>query len=81
MSAERKPEISIGDGMVVVKRPGQSRSVVACILGMELDAQGRPVTIWLDRIVHRLFEDSFEGWRVSGAVSTVLSRQGQSSVS
>lgn len=75
MSPERKPVVSIGKEVVVIKRSGQSQPILAGILGMDLDGAGQPETVWLDRIVHRLSEDSFEGWHVSGAVTTVLRRQ------
>lgn len=71
---EKLVTVTIGDGLVVVKREGQSAPVLANILGVDKNENGEIVTIWLDRLVHRLAERKFVGWNVSGAVSTVLKR-------
>ncbi len=69
---ETNATVTLGDGVITIKRQGSSRPVVANILGMDTDGEGRPVKIWLDRLVH-LPKESFLGdWRISGAVSTVL---------
>ncbi len=67
-------EVLIGDGSVSLKRPGQSTVVLAKVLGSKLDAKGTPQILWLDRIVH-LDSDEFVGWRASGAISTVLTKE------
>jgi hypothetical protein len=64
--------VTIGDGVVVVRRSGSSRATVANILGMEPPNSRTPTRIWLDRVVHRPGESSFIGWIVSGAVVTTL---------
>ncbi len=67
-------EVVIGDGSVSLKRPGQSTVVLAKVLGSKLDAEGTPQILWLDRIVH-LDSDEFVGWKASGAISTVMTRE------
>lgn len=67
-------EVVIGDGSVSLKRPGQSTVVLAKVLGSKLDTEGTPQILWLDRIVH-LDSDEFVGWRASGAISTVLTKE------
>jgi len=67
--------VTLGDGVAVIRRKGTSECVVAGILGVEADAQGETETVYLDRIVHRIGESDFEGWAVSGAVSTILRRR------
>lgn len=72
MEKDRKPEVRLGEGVVTIKRPNQSRLVTANILGRETTS-GRE-HVYLDRVVHRVHESEFEGWTVSGAVSTILVR-------
>ncbi len=67
-------EVVIGDGSVSLKRPGQSTVVLAKVLGSKADAEGTPQILWLDRIVH-LDSDEFVGWKASGAISTVLTKE------
>jgi predicted RNA-binding protein len=73
MQPDTKVTITLGEGVVVMQKTGQSRPIIANILGDERDADGNVTKIWLDRFVHR---PSWEvvGWHVSGAVSTVLER-------
>ncbi len=65
--------VILGEGVVTVKRAGSSTPLVANILGMDRDADGKPVRVWLDRLVHGPKDSLLGGWQVSGAVSTVLS--------
>lgn len=69
---EENVTVTIGEGVAVIRRKGQSRPVVANILGIEHDESGRPKTVWLDRLVHRYHESRFIGWSVFGALSSVL---------
>jgi NAD kinase len=66
--------VTLGDDTAVIRRTGHSRPEVAKILGVERDASGQIVTVWLDRLVHRVGETEYMEWQVSGAVSTVLRR-------
>lgn len=75
MKDKQLVNVTLGEGVVVLNRSGQSRPVVATVLGVEKDDQGEVKTLWLDRLVHRTHEFAFEGWEVSGAVSSVLRRQ------
>jgi len=68
----KKVTVAVGDGVVSVKREGSSATTVAHILG-RIERDGVE-TICLDRLVHMPFEDSFVGWSVRGAVTTLLSR-------
>lgn len=74
------PAVSVGTDSVVIRRPGQSTPVIAGILGQFRDGKGEITRVVLDRVVHRLKEDEFEGWRVSGAVVTELHRHAAVSV-
>lgn len=76
---EDKPEVTVtlGDGVVVLHRSGQSKRVVANVLGVERAENGEIQMIWLDRLVHRMFEREFVDWSVRGAVSTVLARKAE----
>ena len=71
---ESRVTVTVGDGVVTLRRDGQSSPITANILGMDRDSEGNPVRIWLDRIVHRSKPSSYIGWSVSGAVASVLVR-------
>jgi hypothetical protein len=72
MRREEEVSVTLGDGVVVIRRTGSSRAVVANILGIDPSDSPTPSRIWLDRLVHRPGEQSFIGWKVSGAVVTML---------
>lgn len=75
MSKEQKRvEVSLGENVVILKREGQSNPVIAGILGVDQNAEGVIETIWLDRLVHKRGESDFVGWKVSGAISSILKR-------
>ncbi|MBB4517435.1 hypothetical protein [Paraburkholderia fungorum] len=69
------PTVSVGSDSVVIRRSGQSSPVIAGILGQFTDDKGDVTRVVLDRVVHRLKESEFEGWRVCGAVVTELHRK------
>lgn len=68
--------VSLGEGVAVFRRNIQSRPIVANILGVEKDAIGEISVVYLDRVVHKPKETSFEGWHVSGAIVTEMRRMG-----
>jgi len=69
---ELNVSVSVGEGVVTVKREGTRRAVVANVLGrVERDGVER---LCLDRLVHEPHEKAFIGWNVAGAVTTMLSR-------
>lgn len=69
------PTVVLGSESVVIRRPGQSQPVVANILGTFKDGSDQVTRVVLDRLVHRLAETEYEGWRCSGAVVTELHRK------
>ena len=73
-SEDRSVTVTVGEGVVTLRRSGKSSPMTATILGMNMDADGQPVKIWLDRIVHLPNENSFIDWGVHGAVSSILTR-------
>lgn len=64
--------VTVGDGVVTVKRDGSSTLVLANILGTE--AIGKIETIYLDRLVHKAWEGTLGDFTSSGAISTILTR-------
>lgn len=64
-------EVHIGDGVVVVRRTGNSVSAVAKILGTA-PGEGESRLIFLDRLIHEPFESELGPHSVSGAISTIL---------
>jgi hypothetical protein len=76
--------VKIGDNLVSIRRTGVSASTVAKLLGRETSADGKVETLTLDRIVHRVNEDTIGGdkndrWSLTGAFVSVLYRTLQSS--
>lgn len=65
-------EIEITEHMVVLRRKGISRPIVANVLGMDRDSVGSPKRVFLDRLVHSPNEDVLGDWKVSGAISSIL---------
>lgn len=64
--------VTVGDGLVTVKRKGTRAVAVAYVLGSVL-RDGFEV-ICLDRLVHQFHESGLGAWRVGGAVTTMLYR-------
>lgn len=79
MEIQRRVTVSIGEGVATIKRDGSSATAVASILGRIV--RDELETICLDRLVHEPYEDEFVGWRVSGAVTTLLTRSAGDAVS
>ncbi len=73
MKKENEPTVVIGDGVITVRRKGSTTIAVANILGTK--SSGTEERIYLDRMVHRAFEDEMGEYRVTGAVSSILHRE------
>jgi hypothetical protein len=69
----KKVSVTLGEGVVVVRRDGSQAAVVAGVLGTDQDANGEVKVAWLDRVIHRP-SDEFDGWKATGAVVTELHR-------
>lgn len=69
-------ELTLGDGVAVIRRRGRSQPLVVGVLGVDRDACGEPLRVWLDRLVHEPYHRSMGPWVVSGAISTVFTRRG-----
>lgn len=74
MRQQREVNVTIGNGIVVLRYAGCSNPTVAKILGMECNEAGEPCKIWLDRLVHQAHESNFGEWSVSGPIVSVLTR-------
>lgn len=70
-------EVSIGDGIVVIKRNGVSQKIIANILGAERNAEDAINKIYLDRLIHKPIEKTLGIWNVTGAISSILYLQDQ----
>lgn len=66
----QEANVHVGDGVVVIRRKGSSAPAVAKILGSE-DRDGR-THLYLDRLVHKAYENELGGYVVSGAISSIL---------
>lgn len=53
---------------------GRSEPVVAGVLGVERDKAGQPAMIYLDTRIHQPDDEPAGPWRMTGAVSTILTR-------
>lgn len=62
--------VHIGDGVVVVRRKGSSMPTIAKVIGIveEIDCR----TIYLDRLVHKHWENRLESYPVKGAISSII---------
>lgn len=65
-------EVTIGEGLVVIKRHGVSQKIIANILGVENNQDGNVNRIYLDRLVHKPIEKTLGLWNVTGAISSIL---------
>ncbi len=65
-------EVTIGEGLVVIKRLGVSQKIIANILGVENNQDGDVNKIYLDRLVHKPIEKTLGMWNVTGAISSIL---------
>lgn len=67
---ENTTEVTLGDGVVTIKRKGTSSLIVAKILGKVVE--DKTESIFLDRLVHDSHEKEMGDFEVSGAVSSIL---------
>lgn len=65
-------EVTIGEGLVVIKRHGVSQKIIAKVLGTENNKDGDVNKIYLDRLIHRPIEKTLGLWNVTGAISSIL---------
>ncbi len=65
-------EVTIGEGLVVIKRHGVSQKIIANILGVESNQDGDVNKIYLDRLIHKPIEKTLGLWNVTGAISSIL---------
>jgi len=64
--------IEIGENYtVVIRKKLSSEPIVAKALGIEY-AKGKPVKIYLDRLIHDESTTVIGAWSVEGAVSSIL---------
>lgn len=58
-----------------IKMTGQSEAIVCGCLGVERNAQGQIVTLYLDSLIHNTSKNVvYDNWKPSGAISTILKR-------
>lgn len=62
--------VHLGDGIVVVRRKGSSSPAIANVLG-SIPGQGG-TSLYLDRLIHKPYESELGGYRVTGAISSIL---------
>jgi hypothetical protein len=78
MSKEGTTDISVSLGddskHATIRFSDRSFPVVAGVLGIEHDANGRPVRLYLDSRIHRDTAGEYRGWKPWGAISTILER-------
>lgn len=74
MRRDHEYVLSIGDGVATMRRKGSRAYTTARILGREMSESGYE-TIWLDRLIAPHGIATVEGWKVGGAVSSVLTRR------
>jgi hypothetical protein len=62
--------VHLGEGIVVVRRKGSSSPAVANVLGSISGENG--TSLYLDRLIHKPYESELGGYRVKGAISSIL---------
>lgn len=70
-------EVTVGDGVVVIRQHNSSSATVAQVLGERVRDGVRH--LYLDRLIHFGRVVDLGGWHASGAISTILSRSEPSS--
>lgn len=70
MKSTPEATVTIGDGVLSIARSGQSRIVIANILGTTIE-DGNDCW-YLDRLVHAPHESELGPYKVRGAISSVL---------
>lgn len=63
-------DVTLGNGVVTVRRKGSSSLTIANVLGTTVN--DKTESIYLDRLVHKPFEQSLGNFAVTGAISSVL---------
>ena len=72
-ASERWYEVVFGEGSTVVIRSSRaSRPIVAEALGVDRAPDGSVQRVYLDRLVHPGREVWANGWRIHGAISSIL---------
>lgn len=67
--------ILIGDSTVTINLRGSTRPTIAGLLGVDLDSNGQPTRLYLDRLIHTPAVVEIGGWATTGAISTILTRE------
>lgn len=67
---ETEATVTLGDGVVTVRRKGSTRLTVANILGQAV--ADNKTAIYLDRLVHKPHESSLGTFHVHGATTSIL---------
>lgn len=66
------------DQLVTIRKSNTSSPIIAGLLGVDTDANMRPIRIYLRSKIHSDHADatSFTGWEPLGAITTVLTKLG-----
>lgn len=66
----KEANVHLGDGIVVVRRKGSSSPAIANVLGSVPGKSG--TSLYLDRLIHKPYENELGGYAVNGAISSIL---------
>ncbi|MGH0003602.1 hypothetical protein ACQU0X_26295 [Pseudovibrio ascidiaceicola] len=61
--------------IVTIRKSSRSTPIIGDVLGIERTADGSPCRVFLRNKIHRDEETNYKGWAMSGAISTVLTKQ------
>lgn len=70
METITEASVHLGEGIVVVRRKGSSSPGIANVLGAVSDESG--TSLYLDRLIHKPYENELGGYTVRGAISSIL---------
>lgn len=60
--------------LATIRITGRSNPITAPVLGCDRDNQGEIERVYLASRIHPRHKDKYEGWAMSGAISTILTR-------
>ena len=67
---ENEAHVHLGEDIVVVRRKGSSAPALAKVLGRVETERG--TLLYLDRLIHKPHESELGGFRVHGAISSIV---------
>ncbi|KZL22676.1 hypothetical protein [Pseudovibrio sp. Ad37] len=75
MTVSINVEFGSDPDIVTIRKSSRSTPIIGDVLGIETAADGSPYRVFLRNKIHRNEATEYRGWAMSGAISTILTRQ------